>query len=617
MMFAGQNRQARKTAVVTLGVVALSAVCTVGLAATAADRMSPSWHRKVHPPQYRGQIFPPWSGGRNDPTIHKGFTFTVPEVDDLPDFHGDPFASRLTIFVGGNYYFAMAPLVRAFEKRHPHLDGKIYYETLPPGILIRQMKKQGIITVGNMTWRAEPDVFAAGKLKVKALIKIGLLRGPVVTYATNNLAIMIPAANPGHIRSLNDLGRPGVTLSMPNPAWEGVARQIVLSLKKAGGTALAKMVYQTKVHNGQTILTHIHHRQTPLYLIQGLADAGVTWKSEAIFQEQIGHPIRYVSIPAADNTMAVYAGAVVRGATHKKAATEWLAFLRSPAAQKIFHQYGFKSVDDGPSAKAIGDPSSHGGPTGDSAAGPTAPWGIVKYARGRAVAFTPPPASAIPKNKFGRMVLLGRKIFDDTPRYAGRYVGDGLSCENCHLASGTAAYSAPMWGAYPVYPRYQGKVHQVVTMSRRIQECFEFSENSHHLPSTSGKTITALVTYSAWLSRGIPVGAQMPGRGYKALKNPPLAPSIKRGRSDFVVNCEMCHGPQGQGMLVEHRYQYPPLWGPNSYNAGAGMHKVKLAAEFIQMNMPLGRAETLTLPQAWDIAAYIDSHQRPPNPMKK
>ena len=85
---------------------------------------------------------------------------------------------------------------------------------------------------------------------------------------------------------LADLGRPDVRLAMPNPEFEGIVRQIEASLKKAGGQALADAVYKTKVADGSTILTHIHHRQTPLFLMQGRAEAGVTWQSEAMFQEQ-------------------------------------------------------------------------------------------------------------------------------------------------------------------------------------------------------------------------------------------------------------------------------------------------------------------------------------------
>jgi ABC-type molybdate transport system substrate-binding protein len=325
------------------GLLAFVLMATLGLAAAASARATThGWSGRAEAPHYKEEIFPPWQHGANDPAVQRGFTFTVPEVDDLADFHGNPENARLVIYVGGNYYFAMAPLVRAFEAMHPRLRGRIYYETLPPGILIRQMMHHDTITVGNMTWRAVPDVYAAGKLKVLALVRKHLLVPPVVPYVTNDLAIMIPKGNPGHVRGLRSLGRPRLRLSMPNPAWEGVARQIKISLIKAGGRRLEREVYGTKVRDGETILTHIHHRQTPLYLMQGLADAGVTWKSEAIFQEEIGHPISYVRIPARENTVAIYAAAEVRDAPHPRAARAWLKFLRTRRALRIFEHYGFK-----------------------------------------------------------------------------------------------------------------------------------------------------------------------------------------------------------------------------------------------------------------------------------
>ncbi len=327
----------------TLQIATVAAVASLlSCGAVVAQAADMGWNGKAEAPRYQEQVFPPWQHGENNPTMDKGFNFTVPEIDDLADFHGSIDNPQLTIFVGGNYYFAMAPLVKAFEKEHPALRGKIYYETLPPGILIKQMKQGGTITIGNMTWTVKPDVYAAGLKKVNAFIKEGLLQGPAVPYVTNDLTIMIPKGNPAHITGLQDLGKPGVRLSMPNPAWEGVARQIKMSLTKAGGPALEKMVYDTKVKNGETILTHIHHRQTPLFLMQGLADAGVTWKSEAIFQEQAGHPIANVAIPAKDNTTAIYASAVVKGAAHPKWAEDWVNFLKTPTALQIFEHYGFK-----------------------------------------------------------------------------------------------------------------------------------------------------------------------------------------------------------------------------------------------------------------------------------
>jgi ABC-type molybdate transport system substrate-binding protein len=293
-------------------------------------------------PRYQEQMYPLWSHGKNNPALDTGLEFTVPEVDNLPDFHGSITNPQFVIFAGGNYYFVMAPLVAAFEKEHPELRGRIYYETLPPGILIKQMENGGTITVGNMTWTVHPDVYAADLETVDMLIHKGTLATPAVPYVTNDLAIMIPKDNPAHITGLADLGKPGVRLVMPNPEYEGIARQIKTSLEKVGGKPLEQMVYDAKVTNGETILAQIHHRQTPLFLMQGRADAGVTWKSEALFQEQAGHPISHIAIPVKANTTAIYAAAMVKGASHPQSARQWLDYLVSPQALKIFERYGFK-----------------------------------------------------------------------------------------------------------------------------------------------------------------------------------------------------------------------------------------------------------------------------------
>jgi molybdate transport system substrate-binding protein len=287
-------------------------------------------------------IFPPWQHGLNNDAVGRGLSFTVPQVDDLADFHGDPFNAKLVLYVGGNYFFAMAPLVATFEQQHPEFKGRVYWETLPPGLLVRQIEQGGTVTSGNMTWTAKPDAYFADLKAVRSLIEQHVLTGSAVPYVTNSLAIMVPAGNPSAIRGLADLARPGLRLAMPNPAFEGVAKQIEASLKKAGGDALATAVYSTKVTDGSTVLTRIHHRQTPLFLMQGRVQAGVTWQSEAIFQEQIGNPIGHVDIPSAQNTTAVYAGAEVRDAPHAEAARLWLSFIHSPAALSIFGRYGFK-----------------------------------------------------------------------------------------------------------------------------------------------------------------------------------------------------------------------------------------------------------------------------------
>ncbi len=329
---------------VVAGLLTLSAL--TALAAAAEPSMPAAGARPTETGDCAGRwddgIFPPWQHGANNDAIDRGVEFTVPDADVLADFHGDPANPLLVLYVGGNYFFAMAPLVQTFETRHSEYRGRLFWETIPPGILLRQIKAGGRVTVGNMTWTAEPDVYLAGLEAVKTQIAAGLLDGPAVPYVTNTLTIMVPKGNPAHVAGLADLARASIRLAMPDPEFEGIARQIHASLEKAGGPALAQAVYETKVHDGTTRLTRIHHRQTPLWLMQCRAEAGVTWRSEALFQEQVGHAIEHIDIPDSLNSTGVYAGAVVRGAAHVQAAKDWLDFIRSPEALAIFGRYGFK-----------------------------------------------------------------------------------------------------------------------------------------------------------------------------------------------------------------------------------------------------------------------------------
>src|ERR1700739_4427019 len=88
-------------------------------------------------------VFPPWQDGRNNDADPRGFEFTVPYVHNLADFHGDPTNPALSLYVGGNYFFAMAPLVAAFEAKYPEYKGHLYWETIPPGLLVRQIQAGG------------------------------------------------------------------------------------------------------------------------------------------------------------------------------------------------------------------------------------------------------------------------------------------------------------------------------------------------------------------------------------------------------------------------------------------------------------------------------------------
>jgi thiosulfate dehydrogenase len=138
-----------------------------------------------------------------------------------------------------------------------------------------------------------------------------------------------------------------------------------------------------------------------------------------------------------------------------------------------------------------------------------------------------------------------------------------------------------------------------------------------HPPPYDSPEMVALVSYSYWLAQRAPTGADMPGRGYPKVATPPQAADKTRGMAVYEQNCAICHGMNGQGTKVDGRYAFPPLWGKDSYNAGAGMFRVETAAAFIKANMPLGKGGSLSDQQAWDVAQFVNSHERPADPRER
>ncbi|MEI7429953.1 MAG: c-type cytochrome [Betaproteobacteria bacterium] len=227
--------------------------------------------------------------------------------------------------------------------------------------------------------------------------------------------------------------------------------------------------------------------------------------------------------------------------------------------------------------------------------------------------FKPPAASDLPNNAFGEMVRRGEDLFVNTKALAPKNVGNEMNCVNCHLDRGRKANSGPLWAAYPMYPAYRKKNNKVNTYIERIQGCFEFSMNGTP-PAADSEILIALSTYAYWLSTGAPTGKSLPGRGFDEPPPPKGGFDIDRGKVVYQRQCALCHGDNGEGKSVEATHIFPALWGKNSYNWGAGMHRINTAAGFIQHNMPLGRGETLSDQEAWDVAAYINKHERPQDP---
>ncbi len=224
----------------------------------------------------------------------------------------------------------------------------------------------------------------------------------------------------------------------------------------------------------------------------------------------------------------------------------------------------------------------------------------------------PPTFDQIPEGPEGDMIRFGHDIFVNTQQLRDVYVGNDLTCANCHMGAGASPVAAPVWATTIDFPKYRSKNQHVNTTWERIAGCFSYSMNGTP-PAPQSKVAVGLEAYMHWLATGAPAGAVQKARGYIYLPVPDEKPDFARGEKIYQARCAVCHGADGQGRKEGDHVIFPPVWGPNSFNWGAGMHDLEKAAGFIRHNMPLGNPD-LTDAEAWDVALYVDSHQRPQDP---
>ncbi len=215
-------------------------------------------------------------------------------------------------------------------------------------------------------------------------------------------------------------------------------------------------------------------------------------------------------------------------------------------------------------------------------------------------------------------IKLGLRLMQETPTMAAEYVGNTLSCSNCHLNAGQREGALPLVGVASLFPMYRSRDGRLVTLEDRIRGCFLRSMNGTAPPYDSPELL-ALSAYIAWLGQGQPVGESPAWRGLNEIPTEERIPigelDVGRGASLFNLHCTMCHAADGQG--VDLGLAKPgPLWGDNSWNDGAGNARIYTLAGYIRYAMPLTNPGIVTNEEAQHISAYINSKPRPVYPDK-
>jgi len=218
-----------------------------------------------------------------------------------------------------------------------------------------------------------------------------------------------------------------------------------------------------------------------------------------------------------------------------------------------------------------------------------------------------------PDPRQAEMIRLGYQISQDPQTYAAEFVGNDLTCGNCHLNAGQRDLALPLVGVAATFPQYRRRDDRLLSLEDRIGGCFKRSMNGTAPPHDHEVTI-ALDAYITWLATGIPVGERPEWLGQNNIPVEARIPiediDLARGRQLYTMQCAACHAPDGQG--VDLGLAKPgPLWGERSWNDGAGAARVWRLAGYIRYAMPLTAPGTLTDEEAQLIAAYVNAHDRP------
>ena len=221
-------------------------------------------------------------------------------------------------------------------------------------------------------------------------------------------------------------------------------------------------------------------------------------------------------------------------------------------------------------------------------------------------------------------IMYGKRLLNETKRLLPDNVGANMNCNSCHVAQGKAHFGAPYINTVNSFPQMNPRAERVVSLETRVNGCFMRSMNGKPL-AVEGKEMRAIIAYMQWLAQDVPHGGQVQELVNSGPIDMSLTPDPVRGQQIYAQQCATCHGQNGEGMLDGvGNVMFPPLWGDQSFNIGAGLARLYKAAQFVKYNMPMGVSKTkpwgqgnlLSDQDAVDVAGYFTQMQRPDFPGK-
>ena len=232
----------------------------------------------------------------------------------------------------------------------------------------------------------------------------------------------------------------------------------------------------------------------------------------------------------------------------------------------------------------------------------------------------PPDTSSLEKNRMREIILYGRELIANTSKYLGpkgsvSHFTNGMNCQNCHLEAGTKIFGNNYSAVASTYPKFRARSGSIESIEKRVNDCVERSLNGKAL-NTESHEMKAIIAYINWLGKNVAKGETPNGAGLVNLNYLNRAADAEKGQKIFSQQCTKCHGANGEGKLATQTifFQYPPLWGNQSYTIGAGLFRLSRFAGYVKANMPLSATfdkPILSDEEAWDVAAFVNNQFHP------
>ena len=244
----------------------------------------------------------------------------------------------------------------------------------------------------------------------------------------------------------------------------------------------------------------------------------------------------------------------------------------------------------------------------------------IKYNKNTPDYWNGPELAEINGSAIEQQIIYGKDLIAHTAKYLGpkgsvAQITNGMNCQNCHLEAGTKIYGNNYGSVASTFPKFRARSGTFESVYKRVNDCIERSLNGQALDTLSLE-MQAIKAYFLFLGKNVERGTQVRGSGLKELPFLDRAADPEKGKSIYMTKCVSCHQKNGRGLLNpdDIEFVYPPLWGPSSFSAQAGLYRISNMAKYIKYNMPLGAtydAPQLSDEESWDIAAFINIQTRP------